>query len=198
VKTEHTQGAQSGTAPAGHAVFDAMSARRSFSKVTTDAPSTPELRRLVEAAGRVADHGSLHPWRLIELRGDSRKRLGEALAAASGQTGNDAAKLAGKPLRAELLIAVVASRRESPKVAPWEQDAVAAGVAHALSLLLSEAGWGVMWRTGALTRSSHVRVMHRLADNEELLGWLYVGGKTADSKPDARAKIDASEFISSI
>ena len=32
----------------------------------------------------------------------------------------------------------------------WEQEAVASGVAHVLSLLLDEAGWGVIWRTGLL------------------------------------------------
>ena len=50
-------------------------------------------------------------------------------------------------------IAVVASFRKSEKVPPWEQEAVAAGVAHVLSLLLDEAGWGVIWRTGHYTRN---------------------------------------------
>ena len=35
-------------------------------------------------------------------------------------------------------------------------------------------------------------------DNEELLGWLYIGGKTEDSRPDAHAAIDASAYISAI
>ncbi|MUG03878.1 hypothetical protein ECC01_23320, partial [Bacillus tequilensis] len=46
-----------------------------------------------------------------------------------------------KPLRASLLIAIVASYRKSEKVPRWEQEAVASGVAHTLSLLLDEAGW---------------------------------------------------------
>jgi hypothetical protein len=80
----------------------------------------------------------------------------------------------------------------------WEQDAAAAGVGHLLTLLLDDAGWGVMWRTGGHTRSASVRRLHGLADNEELLGWLYIGGKTEDSKPDARAQIDPASFISSL
>jgi hypothetical protein len=146
----------------------------------------------------VADHATLRPWRLIELRGDARERLGNALVVASGTSGPDAARLAAKPVRGELLIAVVAARRESAKVPVWEQDAAAAGVAHLLSLLLHDAGWGVMWRTGPHTRSAPVRVVHQLAENEELLGWLYVGGvpPEADAKPVPRQAIDPAEFLS--
>jgi hypothetical protein len=101
-------------------------------------------------------------------------------------------------MRASLLLAVVAVRRDSFKVHDWEQDAAAAGIAHFLTLLLDDAGWGVMWRSGGHTRSAAVRRVHGLAENEELLGWLYVGGKTEDSKPDARQRVDAASFISSI
>jgi len=179
-------------------VRDAIAARRSYSRVSTDAPSHDELLPLVEAAARVADHGALRPWRLIELRGNARERLGDALVAASGQQVGADPRMAAKPLRAELLIAVVASRRASHKVAIWEQDATAAGVAHLLSLLLDEAGWGVMWRTGPLTRSAPVRALHELAETEELLGWLYVGGVPADAKPGIRLSIDPDEYISAL
>jgi hypothetical protein len=53
-----------------------------------------------------------------------------------------------------------------------------------LSLLLDDAGWGVMWRTGGLTRSEPVRALHKLSTDEELLGWLYIGGRTDQVKPD--------------
>jgi len=177
------------------AVFDAVSARRSHATVTTDAPEHAELLPLVRAAARAADHGALRPWRLIELRGDDRGALGAALVAAAGLEGPAADKLAGKPLRASLLLAVVASRRASPKVATWEQDATAAGVAHLLSLLLEDAGWGVMWRTGGHTRAEPVRALHGLADSEELLGWLYVGGVPDTVKPAVRQAIDPAAHL---
>ena len=177
---------------------ESIARRRSYPRVTADAPSTAQLLPLIAAAASAPDHASLRPWRLIELRGDARKRLGAAFVEESGLTDSDADRLAAKPLRAPLLLAVVAVHRESFKVHTWEQDAAAAGVAHLLALLLDDAGWGVMWRTGGHTRSAAVRRLHRLADNEELLGWLYVGGKTEGSKPDARAQIDAASFLSAI
>ena len=96
---------------------------------------------------------------------------------------------------APLLIAVVASYRKSGKVPRWEQEAVASGVAHVLSLLLDEAGWGVIWRTGSYTRSKAVAKMHGLGKNEELLGWLYVGGKPPRARSGRRKTVDARPLL---
>lgn len=171
--------------------------RRSRSSVTADAPTREQLLPLVEAAATVADHGDLKPWRLIELRGEARERLGAAFVEASGLGGKDAAKLAAKPLRASLLIAVVVSYKPSFKVPRWEQEAVASGVAHLLSLLLDEAGWGVMWRTGGHTRHEAVHRMHELGPDEQLLGWLYVGGVAKDKPAKPRA-VTASRYLGSL
>lgn len=170
--------------------FDAALARQSWSKVTDEAPTHEELLPLVAAAGRVADHSSLRPWRLIELRGDDRLRLAKAIAKADGSS-----EPSSKPLRAPLLIAVVASFRKSGKVPRWEQEAVASGVAHTLSLLLDEAGWGVFWRTGGYTRTKAVAKAHGLKKREEMLGWLYVGGKPAGKKPSRRKAVDAEALL---
>lgn len=170
--------------------LDAVRARHSWSKVTDDAPTREELLTLVAAAGRVADHSSLRPWRLIELRGDDRVVLGKAIAEAEGDKAPSS-----KPLRAPLLIAVVASFRTSSKVPRWEQEAVASGIAHTMSLLLDDAGWGVFWRTGEYTRSKAVAKAHGLHKDEALLGWLYVGGKPAGKKAGRRKSVDARAML---
>ena len=156
--------------------------------MTADAPTHEELIPFVEAAAGVADHGSLAPWRLIEIRGSARETIGKAFAK-SGSS-------ADKPMRASLLIAVVAIHRPSSKAPEWEQDAVASGVAHLLSLLLDEAGWGVFWRTGDPTRAKKVAKAHKLAKNEKLMGWLYVGGKPERSKPDKKDKLSLEKHLS--
>ncbi|GAB3602580.1 nitroreductase family protein [Microbacterium aureliae] len=171
--------------------LEAVQSRRSWSKVTDAAPTREELLTLVSAAGRVADHSSLRPWRLIELRGTDREILGRAISKAEGDKG-----VSSKPLRAPLLIAVVASYRKTGKVPRWEQEAVASGVAHVLSLLLDEAGWGVIWRTGGFTRSKAVAKAHGLKKNEELLGWLYVGGKPEREGGGKRHVLDARTVLS--
>lgn len=162
--------------------------RHSFPQVTADAPSHQQLVPLVEAAATIADHGSLKPWRLIELRGEDRVALGTAFAKEGGS--------ADKPLRASLLIAVVSVQRSKSKP-KWEQEVVASGVAYMLSLLLDEAGWGVFWRSGDLTRTKRVAKMHKLGKHEKLMGWLYVGGKPANAKSVRRRKLNVENYLSS-
>lgn len=128
---------------------------------------------------------------MILLRGNDRTRLGKALAKAEGEK-----KPSTKPLRAPLLIAVVVTFRDSKKVPKWEQEAVASGVAHTLSLLLDDEGWGVFWRTGSATRSRPVAKLHGLRKNEKLLGWLYVGGKPEPKGPVRRKLIDPDDVVS--
>jgi len=174
-------------------------ARRSSPKVTDAAPDDDCLMTLLEAAARVADHASLRPWRVIALRGGARERLGQALVAAAGVHGEAARKLAGKPLRAPLLLAMVGVTVPGhPKVPEWEQEASAAGVAHLLSLLLDEAGWGVMWRTGPYTRHQLIAEMHELAPNEHLLGWLYVGGLPEGGRGERRTERIAATRLSTL
>ncbi|MGO1550281.1 MAG: nitroreductase family protein, partial [Nesterenkonia sp.] len=155
-------------------VLESMATRRSVSKVGPEAPTDEELRQLLAAVTPVADHKALRPWRLITLRGDDRVRLGEALDAAAGKV-REPGESNTKPLRAELLIAVVASPTDHPKVPEWEQLATAAGAGHLLELALWQAGWGVMWRTGVLANTPSVRTVHGLSEQEHLMGWLYVG-----------------------
>lgn len=174
--------------------LDAVLRRHSHAAVSDDAPTHEQLLPLVAAAVTVADHGDLTPFRLIELRGAARERVGAAFVEASGLEGVEAARLAAKPLRAPLLIAVVVSFHESFKVPRWEQEASAAGVAHILSLLLDEAGWGVMWRTGGLIRHEAVARAHELGGDEQLLGWLYVGGRLEKGKP-VKSEAEGANFL---
>jgi len=174
----------------------ALRARRSHSKVTGDAPSSKELAHLLGAMSSVADHSSLRPWRIIELRGEDRAVLGKALAKANGTS-----KQAGiaKATRAPLVLAIVVSPRKSRKVPYWEQESVASGVAHYLGLLLHEAGWGTMWRTGEATRSKAMRKAMRLDKREQLLGWIYVGGiPERDRKLKPRKPLDVSRHLSTL
>ena len=193
-------------------VLQAMHSRRSYSKVSDAAPTRAELEQLIQALSSVPDHSNMKPWRIIELRGESRSILGRALAEAEveGKCHPDSPEYAeklekaedryiGKAQRAPLVLAIVACTKPSTKVPEWEQEAVASGVAHSLSLLLHEAGWGTIWRTGSLTRSEPVRRAHQLRTGELLLGWIYVGGiPEKDAKAKPRKPLDLDRHLSSL
>lgn len=175
----------------GRRVARILADRASQPRVTDDAPSDKRLKRYLASASNVADHSGLRPWRLITIRGDARARLGEAIAEAQGDKHPST-----KPLRAPLLIAVVASYRPAKfgKVPQWEQLAVAVEVAQNLQHLLQAEGWGSFWRTGRVVEADAVRRVHGLGEDEQLLGWLYVGGLSDRPKSARSRKIAADQL----
>lgn len=172
----------------------AMAQRASQSKVTDAAPTHEELKELFSVLNAVPDHSRLRPWRVIELRGADREVLGRAMSKTRKMSKE---KGIAKATRAPLVLAIVVSPQKSNKVPYWEQEAVASGVAHYLTLLLAEAGWATMWRTGDGTRSKGMRKAHKLADGEDLLGWIYVGGvPDRQKKPKPRKPLDMQRHLS--
>lgn len=163
----------------------AIRGRRSTAPVTDSAPGDAELAGYLQLAAHSPDHLSLRAWRLITLRGDDRVRLGEALVAGYGDAPGTprAAKTAGKALRAPLMISIVAVPVDHPKVPRWEQIAAIGALVATLQLVLYEAGYTAMWRSGPAVELAPVRELLGLAEHEQLLGWLHVGGREQDPTP---------------
>ena len=62
--------------------YEALVTRVSPTEIGDPAPDDETLRKIVAAALRAPDHGRLHPWRFISIRGDGRRRLGGIFASA--------------------------------------------------------------------------------------------------------------------
>ena len=162
----------------------AIRSRRSTAAITDTSPDDAELGRLLAVAAHSPDHAGLRPWRFVTLRDSDRDRLGAALVTGFGDEPGSpaAAKTARKALRAPLLLAVIAVPVAHSKVPEWEQIAAIGALVATLQLVLHEAGYTAMWRTGPPAELPGVQALHGVADDERLLGWLYVGG-TAEAVP---------------
>jgi nitroreductase len=178
---------------------DAIRSRRSAAPVTDAAPTDAQLYDYLALAAHSPDHAGLRPWRLVAVRGSARNRLGAALAEGFGDPPGspEAAKAAARPLRAPLLLSIVCCPVEHPKVPAWEQLAATAALVATLELVLFDAGWTAMWRTGPGVELAPVRRLLGVGETEQLLGWLYIGGRAA-SGPDNRPDPDVSGRISSL
>ncbi len=160
---------------------DSIRFRRSTAAVTDAAPTDAQLYAYLALAAHSPDHAGLRPWRLVTLRGADRNRLGEALAAGFGEPPGspEAAKTAAKTLRAPLLVSIVATPTQHPKVPRWEQIAAIGALVSTLELVLFDAGWTAMWRSGPAVALTEVQQLIGVGKAEQLLGWLYIGA-TAD------------------
>ncbi|MDG0999142.1 MAG: nitroreductase, partial [Pseudomonadales bacterium] len=90
-------------------------------------------------------------------------------------------KLKKKPLRAPLVIVVIASIQDHPKVPEIEQMLSAGASTQNMLLAAHMQGIGAMWRTGSMTYHSLVREGLGVSQNEKIIGFIYMGsieGKT--------------------
>jgi len=179
--------------------LDCIRTRRSSGRLTEPAPSDGDLATLLAAAAAAPDHGLLRPWRFIVLRGHALACLGEVFAKAEEARGAEAgtavpedalARTRGKPLRAPLIVALIASPKQSPKVPAWEQVASAAAAAQNLCLAAHALGYGSMWRTGWYGDAPEVRSHLDLSPEETVMGWIYLGTSPEGTSLPPRPAVD--------
>ena len=107
-------------------VLEALRNRVSVARLSEPAPSAEQREQLFAAALRAPDHAQLSPWRFLTVEGAARERLGDlfaqALSARPGELKSDALdKVRKSPLRAPLLVVVIACLQDHPKVPQQEQ-----------------------------------------------------------------------------
>lgn len=166
-------------------ILDAMLERVSTPKLIAPSPSRVELEQMFRCAVRAPDHGRLRPWRFVVLQGAALEALGSAFEASQPDADEQKRmRLRSMPLRAPMIIVSIARLDwEHKKVPVWEQQ-VAVGIAtQHLQLAAGTLGFAAMWRTGDMAESGPVRDYLGLADDEQIIGFLYTG--TADGEPKA-------------
>ncbi|MEO4047270.1 NAD(P)H nitroreductase [Pseudomonas sp. CAU 1711] len=179
--------------------LDLLLNRVSVGRLLEPAPDAAQRELLLRAALRAPDHGQLRPWRFLMVEGEARARLGElfaqALLASNPEAKPEALdKARAMPLRAPLLMVVIARLSEHPKV-PHEEQVLSAGcAAHGVLLAAQALGFGAMWRTGELTHNPRVRAGLGLTVQEKIVGFLYLGSFEGERRvPPA---LQPADFVS--
>lgn len=178
--------------------LDALINRVSVARLGEPAPTPQQRELLFRAALRAPDHGQLRPWRFLTVEGAAREALGELFARA--QLARDAQapaalldKARAMPLRAPLLVVVIACLKEHPKVPEGEQLLAAGCAAHGILLAAHAQGIGAIWRTGELAYDATVCAGLGLAAHERIVGFLYLGTPQGElRKPQP---LEPAEFV---
>lgn len=164
--------------------LEALHKRTSYPRLVEPAPSDEELGQICQAALRAPDHGLLRPWRFLLVRGEARARLGELFVKCLQPDSEEKrAKLKDSPLRAPVVIVVIARVREHPKVPPVEQICSAAAAAENISLAAFALGYATMWRTGEVAYDPKVKQALGLEEKDAIVGYLYLGTPTLAERP---------------
>lgn len=166
----------------------ALLTRNSAVRLSDPAPAGAAREQIFRAALRAPDHARLQPWHFLVVEGDGRVALGAAMARAMQRhaPGTDAAaleKLGANPLRAPLVLVLVAHLSEHPKVPALEQLLSTACAAQNMLVAAHALGFGGIWRTGPVTYTEELREELGLAAGERVIGFLYLGTPEGTAKP---------------
>lgn len=144
-------------------------------------PAPDQLTTILTAAARVPDHKKLVPWRFIVFEGTARAAFGRVLAEACAAEEKDppsATRLEterARLTRAPTVIAVVSRPSPSPGAPEWEQVLSCGAACMNLCLAANALGFGTCWITEWYAYSVGVRSALRLAENEKIAGFVYIG-----------------------
>ncbi len=173
--------------------------RQSDSKLSFPGPSRAQLKVIQQAALKVPDHGALTPWQFITVEEEERAQLGEIFArSATHHQLDDKVIERAKVLaeRAPMVIICVAKYQEHAKV-PWvEQVASASCAVMAMQQAAFAQGLAGIWRTGSYARCEIVKKALGLKQEDEIVGFLYLGTATIDCPK--RRRHDPALYFSSL
>ncbi|MFV0477254.1 MAG: nitroreductase [Parahaliea sp.] len=181
-------------------LLQALQQRNSAPRLEEPGPSEAQLHEIITAAMRVPDHARMRPWRFIAISGERRQALGElyeqALLKRNPQADEaERHKALKAPLRAPLVIVVIARLTEHPKVPLLEQRLSAACAAHAILLASDALGYAGVWRTGDFAVDEKILDGLGLDHNsEEITGFIYLGTRSGQARMLPGLQVD--DFLS--
>ncbi len=150
--------------------------RQSSPRLTSPAPNESQLNTILNAAMRVPDHAGLTPWEFIIATDEGLTKLGQLFVSASKEEDDSTlSKIANMPLRAPMIITVVAKTKHHPKVPVLEQQIAAGCACMAMQQAAFALGFGGIWRTGSLAFNRQFHSELGLNEADQIVGFLYLG-----------------------
>ncbi|WP_062565313.1 NAD(P)H nitroreductase [Pseudoalteromonas shioyasakiensis] len=168
-----------------------LQTRQSDPRLISPGPTAEQLEIIKRAAIKVPDHGCIAPWRFIVVEGDARNKLGDIYhqaAVAENQDDRTIERAKELPLRSPMMIIAIADVTENPKVPRIEQVQSAGCAVLAMQQAAFAQGLGGIWRTGYFAQSPAVKAALGCKEDDEIVGYLYLGTPEVDIKKPIRHK----------
>jgi nitroreductase len=163
-------------------------------------PSKKEMEIVYKAALRAPDHAWLRPSSFIEVSDKGLDKLSKIFFdfanTIPGIKEEIKEKYKNAPYRAPMIIILINTYKEHPKVPKIEQKLSTAAGAQNILLSLRALGYSAIWRTGKLAFNPFVSSRLGLNQDQEILGYLYVG--TAEGKNKQIPEIDIENFVTNL
>jgi nitroreductase len=161
-------------------------------------PDAAALERILAIAMRTPDHGKLHPWRFVHVRGDQREAFAAMLHAAyridnpaPGRLEIEATDRFAR--QAPALVVALSSPTSGHKVPVWEQELSCGAACMNLLLAAHAMGFAGGWVTGWAAYSPAVLAAFG-APHERIAGFIFLGAPSAEL--EERLRPEAADVVS--
>ena len=168
--------------------------RVSARELSSPYPTKDEMDLVYKAALRAPDHAWLRPTSFIEVKDEGLDKLSKIFFDFGNSKENITDEVLDKyknaPFRAPMIVILINTAKEHPKVPAIEQKLSTATAAQNLMLALNALNYASIWRTGKLAFNELVQKDLGLLPNQEILGYLYIGTEVGKKKKVPSLDID--------
>ena len=173
--------------------------RNSHRTLVEPIPSKDEMEKVFQAALRAPDHAWLRPSSFIQISGDGLQKLSDIFVDFAKENFEDLTeerieKYRNAPFRAPLIVVLVSTKKDHPKVPEMEQIISTGTAGQNIMLALSALGYGAIWRTGSFAFNNKISEKFSLNQNQTIIGYIYIGTPAGKKKP--LPKMNSDEYIS--
>lgn len=159
-------------------------------------PDDAQLRRILEAAMRVPDHGKLAPWRFVIIDNDRRTAFADLLKDAYRAEKPEAGRVELESMeqfarQAPVLVAILSTPVAHSKIPLWEQQLSSGAACMNLLMAAHAAGFVGSWLTGWPTYNAEVLASLGGAPQDRIAGFLFLGSPSRPLEERPRPAFEA-------
>jgi nitroreductase len=169
-----------------HDLASLIQRRRSNLHIDANSSITQDdIAALANAAQWAPNHKRTWPLRLCAVTSESRRQLGNVIADAMQQRGDDAPKVEKtrtKYLRSPLVLVVASAQGTSDTETIENSYAVAAGIQNLL-LMAESMGYAALWGSPAKGSNNAIVDFCGMSSTDTVMGLIYIGAPTQLAAP---------------
>ena len=174
---------------------DFYSKRRSVMarKMSPEPIKESDLNQIIQAGIRVPDHGALNPWKLVIIQGEKLCKIDREIILneyikKNPNSDKNFQKIESKRLqRASVVLAVISTPVEHPKIPNWEMVLSSGAVCMNILSCAQSLGYAAQWLTEWYAYNAKMlEYLGGRSGIDRISGFIYIGHKVEEPKERRR------------
>tara|TARA_B100001121_G_scaffold155464_1_gene135901 strand:+ start:626 stop:1189 length:564 start_codon:yes stop_codon:yes gene_type:complete len=169
-------------------------------KMSPESIPDEDLNKILAAGIRVPDHGALNPWKICVIKGEKLKQIDESIILSEFKKENPKAteiqlETESKRFqRASVILAVLSTPLDHPKIPKWEMTLSSGAVCMNLLSCAQSLGYAAQWLTEWYAYNNKMlQYLGGRAEIDKISGFIYLGHKIEE--PNERRRPEPNKVI---